>query len=631
MKKIILPLFLLIVCVAAFGQEPAGYYSAAENKSDAALKTSLSIIISANYVDKGYDYLYTIYQTSDNLPNGKVWDMYSLKADGTANYYFTHSSDKCGAYNNEGDCYNREHTFCDSWLGKVSPQRSDAHHLIPTDGYVNNIRGDNPHGKVGMATRTFSNGSKFGNSDPTTGYSGLVYEPIDEFKGDFARMYFYVATRYESKIAGWVNNGSANTILDGTSYPAYKSWFYNLMLQWCRMDPVSQKEMDRNNAIYTYQKNRNPFIDHPELAEYIWGNKVGTNWTLNTSTDPYLSSPVSGSTIDFGTVGINQSATKTIIISGSNLTGDLTLTLGGANATYFTASASSITKAQAQAGYTITLSHNPLSVGAQNATLTISGGGIQDVTVNLTSNAVSCFNLNFTAPFASTMDPFTQYSVTGDQIWAWKNAAYGVIISGYVSGKYYVNEDWLISPSMDLSNFTNIQLSFDHTSNKGNLANLTNENTLWISNDYSSNPSYATWTQLEIPNYPTGTDWTFVSSGKINIPQINAQKNTVFGFKYVSTLSSSFQWEIKNVLLTGTCSPASGVSQNTWIKKHNLLLKGKNITVTNLDNEDVSVYDIYGRRLHFRPACTGEVTFTLPNAGLYVLKAGNENLKTLIR
>ena len=166
MKKLscLLPLFF-IFSVSLFAQIPAGYYSAAVGKTGAALKTQLSSIITAGAVDKGYDFLYTIYKTSDNLPNGKVWDMYSLKSDGTANYYYDHGSDKCGSYSGEGACYNREHTFCDSWLGNASPQRSDAHHLIPTDGYVNNRRSSFPHGKVGSASWTSSNGSKLGNSD----------------------------------------------------------------------------------------------------------------------------------------------------------------------------------------------------------------------------------------------------------------------------------------------------------------------------------------------------------------------------------------------------------------------------------------------------------------------------------
>jgi len=325
MKRRIFSLaFILVFAFSAFAQIPTGYYTNAEGKTGATLKAALYNIISS-HTDVGYDGLYNVYKTSDNLSTGKVWDMYSIKADGTANYFYSHtSSDQCGSYSSEADCYNREHTFCDSWLGKASPQRSDAHHIVPTDGYVNNRRSSYPHGKVGTASWTSSNGSKLGTSDPSTGYSGIVFEPIDEFKGDFARMYFYVVTCYENKVAGWASNGSAAEILDGTSYPALKTWFKNLMLQWNAQDPVSQKEINRNNAIYAFQHNRNPFIDHPEYAESIWG--AGTI-TLN-----FTSSAVTSATVNQAytyAVSVTGPAGSTLTITAPTKPDWLTLTSTG--------------------------------------------------------------------------------------------------------------------------------------------------------------------------------------------------------------------------------------------------------------------------------------------------------------
>ena len=635
MKKLsfLLPLFF-ILSVSVFAQIPAGYYSAAVGKTGAALKTQLSSIITAGAVDKGYDFLYTIYKTSDNLPNGKVWDMYSLKSDGTANYYYDHGSDKCGSYSNEGSCYNREHTFCDSWLGNASPQRSDAHHLIPTDGYVNNRRSSFPHGKVGSASWTSSNGSKLGSSDASTGYSGTVFEPIDEFKGDFARMYFYVATRYESKIGGWANNGSAGEILAGNSYPAYKAWFYNLMLKWNAQDPVSQKEIDRNNAIYTnFQHNRNPFIDHPEFAEYIWGTKKGQAWSESGSTSPTLFSPTSGSTVDFGTVIYQQTTTKTIVVSGMNLTGDLTLSISGADASYFSVPVTTIPKASAQAGYSLTISYNAPVVGTHNAILILSGGGITDATVNLTATATAtnCQNLNFSAPFSSTMSPFTQYSVTGSQSWYWKSSAYGVAMSGYVNSTSNANEDWLISPSLDLSTSKDVVLAFDHTINKGVVTNMPTENTVWISNNYSSgNPNTAIWTQLTIPTYPAGNDWTFVNSGTISIPTDKCQLNTFIGFKYISTTAANSTWEIKNLTVNGTCISSAVYNANKSYK-HKVFSTNKNISISNLENEDLVVYDICGKNVFSSRNLTGETSINSLNSGIYIIKAGNEILKAMVK
>ncbi|MDD4991385.1 MAG: endonuclease [Paludibacter sp.] len=428
-KNLILLSFLYFLSFSLFAQIPAGYYTAAEGKVDAALKTQLAAIISAGAVDKGYDGLYTIYQTSDNLPSGKVWDMYSIKADGTASYYFTHNTDKCGSYSSEGNCYNREHTFCDSWLGAASPQRSDAHHILPTDGYVNNRRSSFPHGKVGTATWTSSNGSKLGTADPSTGYSGTVFEPIDEFKGDFARMYFYVATRYESKIAGWVGNGSAGEILAGNTYPAYKTWFYTMMVQWADQDPVSQKEITRNNAIYAAQKNRNPYIDHPELVDYIWGAKKGQAWSATGGTYPTLSTPTANSTVDFGKIAYQQTAGTSLMITASNLTGDLSFALSGTNAANFSIATTTITKAQAEAGYNLTINFNAQTVGAQSATITITGGGITatNVTLKATSSdefiampatniSTTGFNANWTISAAAagySLNVFTMQSSGG--------------------------------------------------------------------------------------------------------------------------------------------------------------------------------------------------------------------------
>jgi endonuclease I len=391
MKKTFFFQFFLLLALSLAAQIPTGYYSAAEGKTEAALKSQLATIISANYDDNGYDGLYNIYKTSDNLPNGKVWDMYSVKADGTANYYFSHGSATCGSYGGEGDCYNREHTFCDSWLGNATPQRSDAHHLIPTDGYVNNRRSSFPHGKVKTASWTSTNGSKLGTSDPATGYSGTVFEPIDEYKGDFARMYFYVATRYESKIGGWANNGSANQILAGNAYPAYKSWFYTLMLAWNSLDPVSTKEINRNNVIYGFQNNRNPYIDYPDLAEFVWGNKKGQPWSSTNTNSPYLSLPTNGSVVDFGKTAYQQAQSTSVTIKANNLTSNLTATIGGTNASLFSISSTSITKTQAETGFTLNINYSAQTIGTHTATLQLSGGGITSVSVNLTAQSSDNF------------------------------------------------------------------------------------------------------------------------------------------------------------------------------------------------------------------------------------------------
>jgi endonuclease I len=175
-----------------------------------------------------------------------------------SNVKWNPGSKQCGNYGKEGDCYNREHSIPKSWFNDKAPMINDFHHLVPTDGYVNNRRSNYPFGQVGSATYTSGNGSKLGSSN-YTGISGTVFEPIDEYKGDFARMYFYMLTRYNSQVGGW-----SGGVFQG-EYPYLKTGYYNLYIQWAINDPVSQKEIDRNNAGYGYQGNRNPFVDCPSM------------------------------------------------------------------------------------------------------------------------------------------------------------------------------------------------------------------------------------------------------------------------------------------------------------------------------------------------------------------------------
>ena len=258
-KRLLLLTALMIALCNCWAQGPNNsgtYYQAANGLKGAALKTKLGKIINPHH-NIGYDGLFKAYEQTDKRPDGKVRDWYSS----TTNYAFSDH----GGYKKEGDCYNREHSVPKSWFGgSVAPMYTDLFHLVPTDGFVNSKRSNLPFGKVINATWTSTNGSKVGTSN-ISGYSGSVFEPIDNFKGDFARIYFYMAVCYMDKNLGveTQSNFSGGDL---------KPWAKELLLQWAAMDPVSQKEIDRNNAVYQLQHNRNPFIDHPELAEKIFGN-----------------------------------------------------------------------------------------------------------------------------------------------------------------------------------------------------------------------------------------------------------------------------------------------------------------------------------------------------------------------
>ena len=266
--KYLLVTFFSFITILVFSQIPNGYYDNAEGKYGQELRVALYNIIKTNVTSISYSELWDAYPRTDKKSNGKVWDIYSDIPNGTPPYEFTFITDQCGNYSGEGDCYNREHTVPASWFNDASPMYSDLFHVLPTDGYVNNRRSNYPYGKVGNASWTSLNGSKLGSS-ATSGYSGTVFEPIDSFKGDIARIYFYMSTRYMDKIANWDGASFQNSDLS--------SWAKNLFLQWHQLDHVSSKERKRNDSVYVIQHNRNPFVDHPEWVNDIWGPTATIN------------------------------------------------------------------------------------------------------------------------------------------------------------------------------------------------------------------------------------------------------------------------------------------------------------------------------------------------------------------
>jgi len=265
--KYLLPVFIVFLTLFAKAQPPAGYYDAANGLSGATLKTALYNIVHS-HTELTYAELWTAFYTTDRQANDKMWDMYS-------NCDFTYSTNQCGTYSLECDCYNREHSFPKSWFADATPMYTDLFHIYPTDGKVNGMRGNYPFGEVSSPTYTSGNGSKLGPCS-YSGYTGIVFEPVDDYKGDFARSYFYMVTCYENVVATWYNNdANGDAVLQPNTYPVFETWFLNMLGEWSANDPVSQKETDRNNAAYAIQGNRNPFIDHPEYVYAIWG--VGAN------------------------------------------------------------------------------------------------------------------------------------------------------------------------------------------------------------------------------------------------------------------------------------------------------------------------------------------------------------------
>lgn len=274
------------------------YWASVDGKSGATLWTAVSSATAKGYSSIGYNGLYNAYKKTDVYPAdsvgkaGKIWDMYGECAFATTN--------TCGNYSSPCDCYNREHSIPQSWWGGgTGGIGNDIFHVLPTDGKINGVRSNYEYGEVNGGTNWL--GNKYGSAGSwstdrktiasaaaeSVNGTGNVFEPKPQYKGDWARGILGTIVKWQSDVT------QSNNFFSGT-YTA--SGYYGLtkkavvlLMKWHREDPVSQKEIDRNNGIQETQGNRNPFIDYPYLAEYIWGEHAGETVDMDLlmpSTDP---------------------------------------------------------------------------------------------------------------------------------------------------------------------------------------------------------------------------------------------------------------------------------------------------------------------------------------------------------
>ncbi len=390
-------------------------YKDLDGKSGENLFNAINAVCSS-HTAVSYAALWTIFYQTDAKSDGNLWDMYS-------NCTWASTNSQCGSQSKVCDCYNREHSLPKSWWGgSENACYTDLFHLVPTDGRVNNQRSNYAFGEtsVGVVCDNDANAlGRLGKSDsPITvakstiagtsaTCSATVFEPADEYKGDFARNYFgmrvsYPNINFAQADGGTIHFSNTTAAASATNY-GLTDYSVILLLKWHRQDPVSQKEIDRNNAIETAQGNRNPFIDYPCLAEYLWGNKAGetfstasccgsfeANFSVGsdgctacaTSVDP--STPtitVSRTSVDCGSVVVGNTTTATFTVSGSNLTADITLAETG---TGFSIDTTTLAPTDGTvASTTITVTFAPTAAGAQNGTITISSTGATNKTVSL--------------------------------------------------------------------------------------------------------------------------------------------------------------------------------------------------------------------------------------------------------
>jgi hypothetical protein len=448
--KILLPAVIaLFVVTSVFATVPAGYYYFAKNKKKADLKTALHNICGPLFefdYGGGAGFTWQGFYYTDRNPDNSVIDMYSDSV-----RYFNGYAAVNGM--------NIEHSFPKSWWGAYPNNAyKDLFHLYPADGITNIVKNNLPLGEV-TGTPNLDNGkSKVGTNGFEIDYTDKCFEPADEYKGDFARSYFYIASIYEN-LAPLMQSPM---VITGSTYPFWKPWAIDLLLKWNRQDPVSQKERTRIEAVYTIQGNRNPFIDYPDLAEYIWGADSTKVYPFPEETEPFLVTPRRGNSIDFGVILQNDTRSQNVHILGANINSDVIVKFKNSSPP-LSLSTSVISASSVINGLDLSVTFKPTTSGLVRDTLIIKGGGMADSLLipvkALASADFITLEPTDVTPVGGTLqwisDPLaTQYRLNvyqGDQ------KAGDLIISTYVEGSSWNKAVELYNgtgKTIDLSKYT---------------------------------------------------------------------------------------------------------------------------------------------------------------------------------
>lgn len=425
-SKISISLLLSIACsfFGAYADVPQGYYDACKGKNKGALKSQLHSIIKNHSAISYGSSTWEAFKYTDVDPTGTYWmDIY------------THEQVSISGH----DGMNIEHTFPKSWWGGSNNNAyKDITHLMPVDQWANNDRSNHPFGEVdpsGIKAPNYRCESpNYTLGRPVSGQGGdatYVFEPADEFKGDMARTYFYMVTCYQDLT--WANDG-LRTCAQGT-YPTLQPWAIDMLLRWHRDDPVSDKERKRNEGVYSRQHSRNPFIDHPEMAEFIWGNMMDQGWdndvvipdnppTPELST---LTAPLDGDVTTFEASMPGESVTHIIPVLGKGFNHSLLASISGTDASLYTIMLGStplpsLTLAaddvNAEDGIELLVRYTPQEATLEGerhiATLTLSGRDMEkDVTVELSG---TCLAASIEIPEVNTTGSENFFTIDGRKL-----------------------------------------------------------------------------------------------------------------------------------------------------------------------------------------------------------------------
>ncbi|WP_127845084.1 endonuclease [Psychroflexus aestuariivivens] len=629
-------LLAFIFTLQLSAQAPTGYYDDANGLTGFELKSALNQIIDdiddnngfPSHQDQGYDALYSAYAgdfsgDTDNYyeEDGTVLDMYSEQPNSSDSYNYNHFSNQCGNYDGEGVCYNREHLVPQSTFNSASPMKNDYFHVIPTDGSVNGARGSFPFGEVdGSVDYTSTNGSKRGpNTFP--GYSGTVFEPIDEFKGDIARSVLYFAIRYENEFSsGWDDND----VLANDSEQFYDQWYIDLLISWHISDPVSQKEIDRNENGFNFQGNRNPLIDQPEFVDLIWNPDPDTE-------APTAPMNLAANNIDSNSFTLSWDAsTDNIAVNSYQIEQDNVI----------------IGQVVGDVLSFDVIDLEPETLYNYRVYAIDVAGNVSDASENLevTTTEEPNFLLEEDFEDCTTVDDnFVPISELSNLDWEC-TTNFGENNSGAYQMNSYNNGqvpslDWLVtSYPLNFSQFENANISFYAIATFGNSALE-----LLYSEDYdgSDNPSDFTWLSvpnITIPLHPDGSN-TEVEFIFENVDISNIPGDAYLAFRYDTTSGEdATRWTVDNVMVEGINELTSTAFEKVSFKlfPNPNRQNSVNLVFEQAVDRKIEVFNINGQKLltKYAEGKTLNLDISRLKSGVYLFKInqnGISEVKKLIK
>ena len=356
-------LFLLITfCSSLLAQEQ--YYRKAEGLRGTQLKEALHDLIQPSYVlayGGGVGKTWTGFWYTDQMENMQVRDRYS-------NVVRYLNPDMSAVSN-----MNIEHIWANSWWGHIKNNAyCDLFNLYPADATANGRKSNNPIGIVD-GTVSYTNGvTKVGKSSSYRADSLITaWEPADQWKGDFARTYFYMATCYSHMTSLWTTTEGLLTV-DPNSPLLMRPWVYNLMLEWAEADPLDEIEQQRCDAIYEIQGNRNPFVDYPELCYYIWGNKSDEQFYCSEEHGAEIFVPAASEEIDFGLHPLSRPFSAKVQVRGRGLNEGASLAVTDE---YFALDKTTLSANEIHEGTDVSISVTPTEEGTYTTMLLLEGSG----------------------------------------------------------------------------------------------------------------------------------------------------------------------------------------------------------------------------------------------------------------